>query len=232
VATKAGEQPIGELDAGDHVLAYDEATGTTGSYTVTAVLAHLDPALVHLTIDGERLETTLKHPFYTAERGWVAAGELHVGDRVRKLDGREGVVQAVAVEQRPQVMYNLTVAVAHTFFVGDGQWLVHNAKCPIKLGGRYKNLKVNPGEEIHHMPANSISPLSRGNGPAIRMSRADHKLTPSWGNSKAAKAYRHSQKALIDAGRFDDAIHMDIDSIQHLFGNKYDTNILEMIDSL
>ena len=24
-------------------------------------------------------------------------------------------------------MYNLTVAEAHTFFVGDGQWLVHNA---------------------------------------------------------------------------------------------------------
>lgn len=24
-------------------------------------------------------------------------------------------------------MYNLDVAVAHTFYVGDGQWLVHNA---------------------------------------------------------------------------------------------------------
>jgi hypothetical protein len=27
---------------------------------------------------------------------------------------------------RTQPMYNLTVAQAHTFFVGDGQWLVHN----------------------------------------------------------------------------------------------------------
>jgi hypothetical protein len=26
-------------------------------------------------------------------------------------------------------MYNLTVAIAHTFFVGEEQWLVHNAKC-------------------------------------------------------------------------------------------------------
>jgi hypothetical protein len=25
-------------------------------------------------------------------------------------------------------MYNLTVAIAHTFFVGEEQWLVHNAK--------------------------------------------------------------------------------------------------------
>jgi len=26
-------------------------------------------------------------------------------------------------------MYNLTVATAHTFYVGSGQWLVHNANC-------------------------------------------------------------------------------------------------------
>ena len=26
-------------------------------------------------------------------------------------------------------MYNLTVDEAHTFFVGDGQWLVHNNSC-------------------------------------------------------------------------------------------------------
>jgi hypothetical protein len=30
-------------------------------------------------------------------------------------------------------MYNLSVDVAHTFFVGDGQWLVHNAS-PIPCG--------------------------------------------------------------------------------------------------
>ena len=32
-------------------------------------------------------------------------------------------------------MYNLTVDTAHTFFVGQGQWLVHNAGvCPIPKG--------------------------------------------------------------------------------------------------
>jgi len=36
------------------------------------------------------------------------------------------VVQAVEVAPVQQRMYNLTVAEAHTFFVGDGQWLVHN----------------------------------------------------------------------------------------------------------
>ena len=58
----------------------------------------------------------------------MAAGELRVGDRVRSASG-EGEVEAVESVASPQVMYNLTVAEAHTFFVGDGQWLVHNA-CP------------------------------------------------------------------------------------------------------
>lgn len=35
---------------------------------------------------------------------------------------------SITLVQRSQAMYNLTVAVAHTFFVGDQQWLVHNAK--------------------------------------------------------------------------------------------------------
>ena len=126
VATTAGRVAIGDLRLGDHVLAWDEASGTTGSYTVTAVLAHPDPTLIHLTLDDEHLETTPEHPFLTAERGWVAAGDLRVGERVRQVDGGFGRVQAVALEQRAQVMYNLTVAVAHTFFVGEEGWLVHN----------------------------------------------------------------------------------------------------------
>jgi hypothetical protein len=32
---------------------------------------------------------------------------------------------------KPQEMYNLTVDTAHTFFVGEGQWLAHNACDPL-----------------------------------------------------------------------------------------------------
>jgi PAS domain-containing protein len=126
VATPDGPQAISTLDDGDQVLAYNEATETTGSYTITAVLAHEDPVIIQLTIDDEQLETTPEHPFFTQDRGWVAAGELQIGEQVRTLNGTTGVVTALHAEQRTQVMYNLTVDVAHTFFVGDGQWLVHN----------------------------------------------------------------------------------------------------------
>jgi hypothetical protein len=108
------------------VLAHDEALGTTGYYTITAILAHDDPIIVYVTIDGEQIETTPEHPFYTGERGWVTAGELRVGDHIRNAKGDYGVVQATTIVRRVQRMYNLTVAEAHTFFVGSGAWLVHN----------------------------------------------------------------------------------------------------------
>ena len=145
VLTAAGEVAISEIAVGDLVLAYNEATGETGYYTVTAVISHVDPSIVELTIDSdpsassgtETLETTAEHPFYVVagapwlqsgetQGRWVNAGELEVGDAVRQADGTTGMVQAVVVVERRQPMYNLTVADAHTFFVGDGEWLVHN----------------------------------------------------------------------------------------------------------
>jgi hypothetical protein len=102
-----------------------------------------------------------------------------------------------------------------------------------KQGGRYKDLTVGPDQHRHHTPADSASPLSRGNGPAVKMDIADHKQTASHGSQGLeGKAYRAEQKRLIDQGRFDDAVQMDIDDIQGKFGDKYDDAILEMIDSL
>ena len=52
---------------------------------------------------------------------------MTIGDHVRKADGRFGVVKALKLVVRAQRMYNLTVHVAHTFFVGTARWLVHNS---------------------------------------------------------------------------------------------------------
>lgn len=83
------------------------------------------------------------------------------------------------------------------------------------------------------MPANSVTDLKHSQGPSIHMSKADHRKTASHGHQGLAGAeYRAKQKELIDSGRFDDAIQMDIDDIQSKFGNKYDDAILQMIDSL
>jgi hypothetical protein len=42
------------------------------------VLTHLDPVIEDLTVDGETLQTTPEHPFYTEEAGWQPAGSLQI----------------------------------------------------------------------------------------------------------------------------------------------------------
>jgi RHS repeat-associated protein len=135
VATDDGPVEISEIEAGDEVLAYDERTGEVGSYEVAGTITGRDAEVAYLTVGGERLVTTLGHPFYTEDRGWVEAGDLEVGDRVRQRDGGYGAVESLRVVREPQRMYNLSVAGAHTFFVGDGQWLVHNCGLASNLGG-------------------------------------------------------------------------------------------------
>jgi hypothetical protein len=63
--------------------------------------------LVTLVIEGERIYTTPEHPFYVNGQ-WIDASNLSVGDLVRRLDGSAGDVEAITMEERPQVMYNLT----------------------------------------------------------------------------------------------------------------------------
>lgn len=127
VLTPDGVKPIGDIVVGDHVLAYNEASNTTGTYTVTATFSHVDPIVIELTLDHETIETTPEHPFYVLLRGWVQADDLDQGMSVRRADGSYGTVETVEVEHHTQRMYNLTVAEAHTFFVGEEGWLVHNA---------------------------------------------------------------------------------------------------------
>jgi hypothetical protein len=62
-------------------------------------------------------------------------------------------------------MYNLTVDKAHTFFVGDGQWLVHNG-CqnlkfwnePIEIGGR----RVYQRNDLFELTPSNISLMEQG----------------------------------------------------------------------
>jgi len=83
-------------------------------------------------------------------------------------------------------MYNLTVDTAHTFFVGEGQWLVHNA-CPKPVKpyevGTYNDLlKKSPnddGLQIHHAPQGHpagqiINNYDYANAPAIALPNPEH----------------------------------------------------------
>lgn len=101
-----------------------------------------------------------------------------------------------------------------------------------KEGGSYAEVKKHSdGEthEVHHMPADSASFLERNDGPAIKMEKSDHRQTASCGSSREAREYQAAQKELIEAGKFREALQMDIDDIREKFGDKYDLAIAEML---
>lgn len=106
-----------------------------------------------------------------------------------------------------------------------------NLENTVVKGGSYSQVFVEGmGDvyEVHHMPADSVTGISRGDGPAIRMETADHRKTASCGSSLDAKEYREKQKELVDNGEFKKALQMDIEDIRDKFGDKYDSEISEM----
>jgi YD repeat-containing protein len=150
VRTATGLLAIGSLTLGTSVLAFNEQTGKNEYDPVTHIFKNVDPAITYLTLkDGqtgqpEAITTTPEHPFYVQAQAdtqlrpkpvgheelnthWVGAGHLQIGDKIKQADGGMGVVANVVTVRQTQTMFNLTVDEAHTFYVGEKGWLVHNA---------------------------------------------------------------------------------------------------------
>jgi RHS repeat-associated protein len=82
----------------------------------------------------EVVHTNAKHPWLTAERGWVTAGQLTMGMHVVREDGTTAVVARKRVVPGAAAMWNLTVSTFHTFAVGAGQYVVHNCGEQVEYG--------------------------------------------------------------------------------------------------
>jgi tetrahydromethanopterin S-methyltransferase subunit B len=158
------KEAISSLKVGDSVLAYDPKTGVTAAHTVTAVMAKTDPVVEHLATDSGSIETTPNHPFFTADRGWIDAGSLESGEHLRTDSGTDAVVLGFSTSASPSTMWDITVDGAHSFFVGTGGVLVHNAVCdPMKRDSYPADTtpvrpgRVMPFQGIYDAP---IDPLS------------------------------------------------------------------------
>ncbi len=149
VATPEGRKRIEDLRPGDKVLAYAEWADETRAEEVTdLILSHHEQTIVTLTLDsGEQLQVTGGHPLHTPT-GWRAAQLLQAGGQldVKGPDGKLATVGIAKVEQRRETVpvYNLEVANAHSYFVGDNGALAHNGfgsytitfKCGRKYHGK------------------------------------------------------------------------------------------------
>ena len=86
-------------------------------------------------INSEEIITTVDHPFYVKNQGFVKAGELIVGDELLDVNGNVLLVEKFNVEltDEPTTVYNFQVEDFHTYYVGGFRILVHNAGVHINV---------------------------------------------------------------------------------------------------
>jgi hypothetical protein len=130
---------ITEVRVGDLVVAADPVTGVIADKPVTDVITGTGIRdLVRISIDAngdgqsDILTGTAGHPFYVSRKGWTDSGELRRGDVLFPGGTDSSVVMSTYRYYSHSMVYNLTVADIHTYFVmaDDQPTLVHN--CPRK----------------------------------------------------------------------------------------------------
>ncbi len=141
VLTTLGYAGIECIRAGDYVYAKDEETGEQEYMPVLDTFTNEVTEICTLTIDGETIETTVGHPFYSVENGWINAGDLSEGDTVELSDGSSGRVENVEITEldEPVTVYNFCVMDFHTYYVGENEVLVHNTCKKADVSGSKSN---------------------------------------------------------------------------------------------
>lgn len=134
---------IETISVGDYVLSYNEKNGTVSRQKVIDVFSKQVYQTIGLTINGEYIETTYNHPFFSPVFNcWVEASSLSIGDYVVDSNGNYQIVEATQIKyyEDPVIVYNFTVEYNHTYFVGECETLVHN-ECTTLQGKRNKAVR-------------------------------------------------------------------------------------------
>jgi len=169
VTTAHGEQAIQTLHVGDLVQSEDPKTGKVEAEAVQAVIQDPVSPLIAVDLsDGSAITVTADHPFWVdagaqlAGAGWFAAGNLRTGDELRTAAGAHVMVVGLRRNVGYAVVYTLTVARDHTFFVGSARVLVHNCD------PRFANALADAIKRYANVSTNDITKLNVGEVPKLR----------------------------------------------------------------
>ena len=161
------QKNIENVEIGDVVLSYNFNSNTVEKQKVRGVGARkIDTTVKYTFEDDEILESTLDHPMYSRQIGWVSQNPLftsnvyglntkksEVGVKILKDDNTESSIKSIEIILEPVIVYNVKVVENnHNFFANNR--LVHNrcfvAGTKITLSdGEYKNIEdVVVGEKV------------------------------------------------------------------------------------
>lgn len=129
VLTIEGVMAIELVKVGDYVISADEKSFEVSQKRVLETYIRKVDKLVHLIVGGEEIITTLDHPFFVQNRGFIQADQLLIGDILVSINGDDLYVENYYIELlcAPVDVYNFKVEDSHTYFVGTHKILVHNA---------------------------------------------------------------------------------------------------------
>lgn len=139
----AGPAKVVAIEACPPIKANDDKPLPAGKVArpVIGKFVTTNAKVIELSIDGmdKPIGTTASHPFWSLDRkGWVAAGDLKPGEKLRTVDG-SATVNSVVPRPGTETVYNLEVHKDHTFFVSEAKLWVHNTCTVLQTGGRVIN---------------------------------------------------------------------------------------------
>jgi hypothetical protein len=118
------------------------ASSSLEARRVTAAIVKPTRELLRVMTTNNVLVTTPDHPFAKLDEGWVPAAALSAGSRLVSEAAPGGTARVTAVEhlelREPTLVYNLTVARTHAYFVGTDALLVHNVDCSREGPSKYE----------------------------------------------------------------------------------------------
>lgn len=220
VATSAGAVAIENIAVGDSVLSYDYVTGEQSYKTVTATSVRQTNEVVSLTVGGEQIITTPRHPFYVVNsdtyHGYTAAQYISVGDSILTSNGEYATVTSVEKQilSQPINVYNFTVEDNHSYYVSESELLVHNMSCndlPNGRNSKYADFKR--GDYLNNIDNQDLKSTANrlyranakigdgGTADAVRYTKMTGKLVG--GSDHVQKAINESThlQALISSGK-------------------------------
>lgn len=122
-------KPIEEIRVGDYVMSYNEITKEFSKQQVTELFVSEVDKTIELSFGNTTIESTLNHPYYSISRqGWVEASDLFIGELVLDSNNKTQNITEKKIKRYENLakVYNFTVDVNHTYFVGENSILVHN----------------------------------------------------------------------------------------------------------
>lgn len=177
-------QEIEEIRAGERVLARNAETGENVCREVTRRMVTPGARILELRVGSgggatQTLGVTGDHPFWRRSDGWTDAARLEPGDEVYTSAGGWVRVAGSSWRSGRQTVYNLEVAGAHTYFVGDPALWVHNSchgveKVAERQGIPKNSLTTNQEEVFGHLEKHTEIPTHK-------LSRKLHELKKAGG---------------------------------------------------